>query len=455
MCHRICQTIIACLLLISGAALAKPGESVVRINTEHGVGTGFAWSKPRYIVTALHVVAGAKKISVYSEAKGEAASATLLTALHAPDLALLRLDRDIGLKPLVHAKVDSNDTDRHFIWGYPHDVAKMTRHQVQIVGGLNSSPTLSSIFKSDSQLKQTVGAQGFPALESRIVRIEKIQPGHSGAPVVNKAGQVVGIGDGGLRDGLGGLNWAIPAAVYLPELPNSRDPIPSGVSVQKSLFSTPTENTQPLQMGQQGTLHHVWQAQVPALLDILDGELRGHVQDLIEEATDVTGDDLSSALINIYEDDVSGATLAAPDGAYMDFDAEFGRLTVETYSGLSMMVQIGRASDWESARYELELFAEELLTSRDDWQPDPELEDIAHEDADDQFAEWLFNRVAGEPSEDGTGHGAMLEANLLADQENFLGTAIITQDSSQFDDQQWRDFYLLTLSVALADFASY
>jgi hypothetical protein len=454
------EKIVAGLLLLAtpifaAPLFAQPGESVVRIKTEHGVGTGFAWSRPRYIVTALHVVAGAQSISVYSEAKKESSKATIVTALHAPDLALLRLERDLGLTPLTHAGVDSNDTSAHFVWGYPHDVAEMTRHQVQIVGGLNSAPTLSSIFKNDSQLKQTVGAQGYPQLDSRIVRVEKIQPGHSGAPLVNKAGQVVGIGDGGLRDGLGGLNWAIPASVYLPALPDSRDPIPSRSSVQKTLFSTPSDSAQPMQMGNEGKLYQVWRATVPELLEVLGEELRGHVSNLIVEAQEVGNADISNTVVDIYEDEISGATFAAPQGAGLHYDPDLRRMTVVTASGLEMLVQIGRANDWQTAMDTLEGFADELLNSREDWQADPDFADIQTEDEQEQLAEWLFNRVAV-PSDDSDGrYSAFLEANLLADRQNYLGTAVIAHDSDLFGEQQWQEFYQLVLSVMLADFASY
>ena len=454
--------ILGALLLAIGAsvaAAAPPGASVVRVEADGHVGSGFAWSQPGYIVTALHVVAGAKKVSVYAESVKKRSRAQVVATLHEADLALLKLERDLGLTPLNHAAADANDSADHFVWGYPHDVAEMTRHRVQIVGGLNAAPRLSSIFRSDSQLKRTLGAQGYPQLDSRIIRVDKIQPGHSGAPLVNAAGEVIGIGDGGLRDGLGGLNWAVPAAEYLPRLRQSRDPIPTAASLQSGLFSAAAENaddpTAAIRIDSGSTLRRVWSAPLEEIIDLVDDELRDTFEEIVAEAREMTGSDISGALIDVYEDEASGATFAAPRGSELVFDAEHGLLGAAAPGGARLLVQIRAHADWQAAAAQIERFGGFLMSTREDWIEDPELPDERENDPQDEFAALYINRVGGWYDESFGDWTSLMEASLLADGEFFLGTAVIAEDNDAYAENDWRDYYLMAVCVELADFADY
>ena len=51
---------------------------------------------------------------------------------------------------------------------------------------------------------------------------------------------MVAIADGGLLDGYRGINWSIPAFLYLDQLPNSTAPIPQQRSVWAALYSKVT-----------------------------------------------------------------------------------------------------------------------------------------------------------------------------------------------------------------------
>ncbi|MHA6262796.1 S1 family peptidase [Arenibacterium sp. CAU 1754] len=50
-----------------------------------------------------------------------------------------------------------------------------------------------------------------PALDAKVLRLNgNLQPGHSGAPVLDDKGRLVAMGLGGLRDGTVGIGWAMP-----------------------------------------------------------------------------------------------------------------------------------------------------------------------------------------------------------------------------------------------------
>jgi len=207
---------LVCLGLVCAAASEdKPGESVVLITCtakDEGPshGTGFAWNKPTYIVTALHVVAGCDGLEVSSEGSHSGASAHFLKAIKASDLAVIELDKTIGLKPLEVSGQAPPDK-QYVIWGYPKLVIKMQGDDLRFSHVRDARSTLSDVMP-DKTYKELLGPAGYPTLDAVILRVgSTLQPGHSGAPILDSKDKVVGIGDGGLYEGVKGINWAIPA----------------------------------------------------------------------------------------------------------------------------------------------------------------------------------------------------------------------------------------------------
>jgi len=440
---------------------ATPGESVVRIKVQHAngssVGSGFVWSDPKFVVTALHVVAGARKITIYSENEKKSSSAKIHTALLEPDLALLKLDRDIGLVPLQTAEGNPNSTDAHFIWGYPHDVSEMTRHKIEMVGGLSSSPNLASIFKNQKQLKNTIGDQGYPSLDAKIFRITKIQPGHSGAPIFDKSGYVIGIGDGGLRDGLAGLNWAIPASIYLPDLKNSSDPIPGQSSAQASLFNVPIDE-KPIVFSETSDhiLRRVWRAPLVKIIESMEQKrLQKEYTDLDALTKDETGRSLAEAIVDVYEDEETGATFAVPKNFSFRYDTENKLLIASARTGSEMMIQATNNDSWDQGVVRMEGFNKFLNNIGINWQKDPKWPDTSEIDTEDSYAYYEIYRIVPDNYDEDPWPQAELDAVLLIDDNDFLGTAVITRNVNSFSEQDWYNHYLLMMCVNLVDFADY
>ncbi len=443
-------------IFAQGGSHVASSKSVVSISaTGSGgtsVGSGFVWKKSYYVVTALHVVAGAKQIEVYSETKKAGTGADLVAVIKEADLALLKLKEDLGLSPLQETAVSPNSTAEFYIWGYPHDVAKMQGDFIRFSLSQSQTPTMKSIFKNASQFKKIVGNQGYPTIRTKILRISTtIQPGHSGAPIFDKSGKVVGIGDGGLRQGIARINWAIPAAVYLPGLENSGDTPPSSTSRQTRLFGKHIEKQVKVPAAGSSVLEKVWSASLEEVLSTADPELAEIFAGLNQEALEETGRSLESAWVDVYEDSQTGATIAVPK----DFPVQYHpdtRLLITKYPGagnLMMIIQIVMNDTYEKGKVALNGYAQ-ALHGLANWVTDPEIPD--EEDFDPEESSLLISRFRYVPDEN---DDAIAEMNLtlVIDQDDFLGAAVVARNMPAFDEDAWYQLYVMHVCSELADFS--
>lgn len=216
--------------------------SVVQIRCAMAKGqskaTGFVWPVPGQVVTALHAAVGCNEISVWSEATRKETLARVIRVNLEADLALLQLDRDLGLTALRYAPELPDTRANHFIWGYPLAAEEMTDLKIEFGGGLKRGLTTLGAAFSSKELDLLVRGQAYPSRRTQILRVNSIiQPGHSGAPIFDRNGNIVAIADGGLLGGFRTLNWSIPAQVYLPLLLESNDRMPTKPSHRAQLFS--------------------------------------------------------------------------------------------------------------------------------------------------------------------------------------------------------------------------
>ncbi len=180
-----------------------------------GVATGtcFAVSADGLVATAHHVVAGAKRLRV-AFVGGDFMDATIVTATAATDLAILRVS---GVRQEVYlplgAPGDLGVGDRVFTIGFP--VTSILGEEPKYTDGVVSS--LSGVQGEATLLQITV----------------PVQPGNSGGPLLNEAGEVVGIissvaAVGAFLRESGTLpqnvNWAVKAEYLRLLLPNASLP---------------------------------------------------------------------------------------------------------------------------------------------------------------------------------------------------------------------------------------
>lgn len=147
-----------------------------RVQTE-GEGTGIVIDEHGHILTNYHVISGAETVSVYAE-DGRERSARVIFGDPAADLALLEVEDAEGLVPLVLGDSDAMEV------GDP--VVAMGN----ALGLDATSPTVSvGIVSALDRAIETEQA----TLENLIQTDAAINAGNSGGPLLNAAGEVIGI----------------------------------------------------------------------------------------------------------------------------------------------------------------------------------------------------------------------------------------------------------------------
>jgi 2-alkenal reductase len=162
-------------------------------------GSGWVWDTRGYIVTNNHVVEGADQLNV-TFSDGVVAPAEVVGTDPGSDLAVIRVDpKAVDLVPAEQGSIeDVRVGGRAIAIGNPFGlVGTMTTGIVSAIGrSLNSDPQNASSF-SIPQVIQTDAA---------------INPGNSGGPLLNEAGQVIGV-NFQIRSASGsntGVGFAIP-----------------------------------------------------------------------------------------------------------------------------------------------------------------------------------------------------------------------------------------------------
>jgi len=186
---------------LAGAALdvkgilAKVEPSVVDIvsqsRRETGEGTGIIISPDGYILTNAHVVNGASTVTVSTSTSTKALPARVIGADEGHDVALIKLDSGGGSLPAA-------DLGRSADVKVGDDVVAIGNAL-----GLRGDPTVTRGIVS--ALGRTV-----ENLTGMIQTDAAINPGNSGGPLVNSAGQVIGINTAVAADGAQNIGFAIP-----------------------------------------------------------------------------------------------------------------------------------------------------------------------------------------------------------------------------------------------------
>lgn len=176
---------------------------------QRGVGSGFIVSPDGYILTNDHVVEGASSVMVTVAGRPKAYQARVIEENYSLDLALVKIDAGGNLPTLV---LGDSDRARVGDWviaiGNPYGLD----HTVT-VGVLSAKARPVSIGSRDySNLLQTDAS---------------INPGNSGGPLLNLAGQVIGINTAVSTSGQG-IGFAIPASTVKPVLVNWVNHKPAG-----------------------------------------------------------------------------------------------------------------------------------------------------------------------------------------------------------------------------------
>jgi S1-C subfamily serine protease len=174
-------------------ANGEPGVGAI----ETGLGSGVVINAEGAVLTALHVVDGAGQIQV-EFADGTVASARTVASQAENDIAVLAVDRlpEIVVPAVMAGPPPIGDTV--FAVGNPL--------------GLRRSLTAGVV----SATNRGIGTDRGPTLNGLIQFDAAVNPGNSGGPLLNRAGQVVGIVTGlanpAKQDFFVGIGFAVPIA---------------------------------------------------------------------------------------------------------------------------------------------------------------------------------------------------------------------------------------------------
>ncbi len=188
--------------------------SIVTISADvaggQSIGTGLITTTDGEIVTNAHVIEGADEIRVRLAGETEPREARLLASDPGNDLALLRMDGD-GFAAATFADPDSTRLG----------------DQVVAIGfalGLDGDPSVT--LGIVSALDRTIGS-GDVYLDGLIQTDAAISSGNSGGPLVNAAGEVIGINTAVARDtptaAATNVGFAISVGELLPVLEDLRE----------------------------------------------------------------------------------------------------------------------------------------------------------------------------------------------------------------------------------------
>ena len=172
-----------------------PGDPATGEESNGGLGAGVIINADGLILTANHVVSGAKVITV-TFADGTSGTASILSAESERDIAVLRPDRkpEIVVPAVMGGGVDVGD--EAYVIGHPL--------------GLGDSMSAGVI----SGLGRSVPTEDGTVLKDLIQFDAAVNPGNSGGPLLNRNGQVVGIvtalANPSGRGSFVGIGFAVP-----------------------------------------------------------------------------------------------------------------------------------------------------------------------------------------------------------------------------------------------------
>jgi S1-C subfamily serine protease len=168
------QRVSPAVVNISSTVLAM--DVFANIVPEQGVGSGMILTPDGYVLTNAHVVEDAQRLEVML-LNGKTYKAKLVGGDVSKDVALLKIDPGTEKLPTIQIGDSSQLQVGQFVYAIGNPF------------GLNSTLTTGII----SSLGRSLRAQNGRLMENIIQTDAAINPGNSGGPLLNSAGQVIGI----------------------------------------------------------------------------------------------------------------------------------------------------------------------------------------------------------------------------------------------------------------------
>jgi len=349
----------------SGDVYRQVSRSVVKVETGGSAGSGFIWHDQHHAVTSLHVVDGHGNITVsYVDDQGRIEStsrAEVERVLVDADLVLLRIADPLSRPPLEVSTTPPTVNQSLSALGFPLNIAGYSSTDVKVRFGGRQLRTILPRKVLDR-------ITSYPSLSLEILNIEaNLVPGHSGAPIIDHQGRVVGVADGGLEDGAVGICWGIPAAQLGVLRQSTRATMPNSAGISELFAADLDADVGPTEQIGDSRLVKLRSRTFQQLAATADDQLG-----LNQLASVFAMYDPYSFRYDIYQDLDSGATLVVPEGAELQW---WGDLGLASLGSQRMLMQFGveRVNGMNDAQMKSLQF-ENLLTEMDGFAqviPDP------------------------------------------------------------------------------------
>ncbi len=169
-------------------------DSVLKINTSNGSGTGFYSLENDIIITNYHVVSGCLTVSIEGKDKNRHL-AEVVYVNSGKDIAFLKAEKlpKPAISVLVKHNTKSLSRDKVIVLGYPFGMP------FTITEGTISNP------------RQIIGGSNFIQTDAAI------NPGNSGGPVINEKGELIGMVTSKFSEA-DNMGFAIPLQTLQEEL---------------------------------------------------------------------------------------------------------------------------------------------------------------------------------------------------------------------------------------------
>lgn len=436
--------------------------------------SGFVWPDEMHVVTALHAVAGCRSRAVFSEATKKTVLAEVARVLLESDLVLLRLAEPIGVGPARAATTPVNPGGRFDIVGYPHGVDMAKSDPLTFSTGMQGVVvTLDGAFGNVPEMREMFSSpdQPYPSRKASIMRVgSTLQPGHSGAPIFDSEGRVVAIGSGGLYKGFAGMNWSVPVDLYLPRLRASTDAHPNRPSRWAVMFSAtavpvsapvavPADAARPRdgELGA-GAFRRVRRLPIAMVDQLLRGKNGGKPDSSIESVRgELSQQDYASLAFDIYEDPVTGATVAVPAHTRLSWNGEIRALeAISPDGGVRMIVGVLSGRSHEEAKAIGKQALLRPLRSLARWKTSPETLPYMHVNPPSgDFPGWANGAKFFDGTDLRTGQPVNLLLSMSVQGRNFMGFGVLSP-SEWGANYSKRDFVtMMMMQVAGNDLAAF
>lgn len=290
--------------------------------------TGFLWRSQDQVVTSLHGILAARdeRWQIDVICRGTPVRATPDRILKKADLVLLKTDQPVvGCAPF-DGSVDADPESGLAMQSAGWPANALIDLELKKRGVYSGRETLAGLVY-DGKVLEGLKVLQFPAtnLPVYLVSAEGLRSGYSGAPAVDRQGQLRGIVDGGLAKGTADYNWLVPAH-FLKELEASSErtlPVVNNGELLSALFSTGiladdlelSYSRQDSDNDRQFNFVRTKTRRLDTIVDTAEAGKAAGMQMLLLRYLNILGAERTAGIaFDIYEDTNSNLTLAVPEG---------------------------------------------------------------------------------------------------------------------------------------------